>query len=70
VLRFAIEDASAKIRSGGVKDNPADLALPHWAGVVPMHVGYGAPVPDIGVASGAALPRSLDALMREQGGSL
>ncbi|MEO6688416.1 MAG: pyridoxamine 5'-phosphate oxidase family protein, partial [Dokdonella sp.] len=27
VLRFEIEDASAKIRSGGVKDNPADLAL-------------------------------------------
>ena len=67
VLRFVVEDASAKIRSGGVKDNPADLALPHWAGVVPMRVAYDAPVPDAGIASGALLPDSLKALVRAQG---
>lgn len=67
VLRFVIEDASAKIRSGGVKDNPADLALPHWAGVVPMRIAYDAPMPDSGLPSGASLPDSLNALMRAQG---
>lgn len=66
VLRFVIEDASAKIRSGGVKDNPADLALPHWAGVVPMRVAYDAPMPDAGVAPGTQLPDSLNALMQAQ----
>jgi len=67
VLRFVIEDASAKIRSGGVKDNPADLALPHWAGVVPMRIAYDAPMPDAGLPSGASLPDSLNALMQAQG---
>ena len=67
VLRFAIEDASAKIRSGGVKDNPADLALPHWAGVVPMRIAYDAPLPDAGVPSGTLLPDSLNALLQAQG---
>jgi nitroimidazol reductase NimA-like FMN-containing flavoprotein (pyridoxamine 5'-phosphate oxidase superfamily) len=67
VLRFAIEDASAKIRSGGVKDNPADLALPHWAGVVPLRMTYDVPLPDDGVPAGAMLPDSLNALFRAQG---
>jgi uncharacterized protein len=34
VLRLDLEEVSAKIRSGGVNDEPEDLALPHWAGVV------------------------------------
>jgi nitroimidazol reductase NimA-like FMN-containing flavoprotein (pyridoxamine 5'-phosphate oxidase superfamily) len=58
VLRFVIEDASAKIRSGGVKDNPADLALPHWAGVVPMRTHFAAPLPEPGLAD-ASLPASV-----------
>jgi nitroimidazol reductase NimA-like FMN-containing flavoprotein (pyridoxamine 5'-phosphate oxidase superfamily) len=43
VLHFSIVDISAKIRSGGAKDDKADLALPHWAGVVPMAQRYGTP---------------------------
>lgn len=62
VLRLVIEDASAKIRSGGVKDNPADLALPHWAGVVPMRTRYAAPQPEAGLADDA-LPASVRALL-------
>ena len=63
VLRFAIEDASAKVRDGGVKDDAADLALPHWAGIVPQQPAYGVPVADASVASGAALPRSVQRLL-------
>jgi len=59
VLRFEIEDASAKVRSGGVKDDDADLALPHWAGVVPQRHAYGAPIADAGLAHGIALPPSV-----------
>ena len=58
VLRFEIEDASAKVRSGGVKDDGADLALPHWAGVVPQRPAYGAPIADEGLAN-APLPPSV-----------
>ena len=43
VLHFAIADISAKIRSGGPKDDKADLDLPHWAGVVPLALRPGAP---------------------------
>ena len=63
VLRFVIEDASAKIRNGGVKDDAADLALPHWAGVVPLRSTYGAPEPAGDLATAVALPASLLALL-------
>lgn len=44
VLRFEIQDISAKIRDMGVKDDKADLELPHWAGLVPMRTVYDAPI--------------------------
>jgi uncharacterized protein len=43
VLHFDIVDISAKIRSGGPKDDKADMNLPHWAGVVPTALHFGAP---------------------------
>jgi nitroimidazol reductase NimA-like FMN-containing flavoprotein (pyridoxamine 5'-phosphate oxidase superfamily) len=67
VLHFDIEDASAKIRSGGVKDNAADLTLPHWAGVVPQRVVFGAPQPDKDLAAGIAVPASIRGLLAGQG---
>ncbi len=45
VLRFDIEDITAKIRDAGVKDDKADLNLPHWAGLVPMRTIYDTPIP-------------------------
>ena len=44
VLALAIEAASAKVRTGGPHDDPADRNLAMWAGVVPMRTTYGAPV--------------------------
>jgi nitroimidazol reductase NimA-like FMN-containing flavoprotein (pyridoxamine 5'-phosphate oxidase superfamily) len=44
VLRLDLDEVSAKIRTGGPHDEPEDLTLPHWAGVVPLAHGYGAPV--------------------------
>jgi hypothetical protein len=45
VLKFQIEDITAKIRDMGVKDDKADITLPHWAGLVPMRTVYGTPIP-------------------------
>ncbi|MFK0172880.1 pyridoxamine 5'-phosphate oxidase family protein [Streptomyces sp. NPDC090306] len=56
VLAVDLAEVSAKIRTGGVKDEPEDLALPHWAGVVPLQQGYLTPLPDAELAPGTELP--------------
>ena len=63
VLRFVIEDASAKIRSGPPSDAAEDLALPYWAGELPLRPRYeGArPAPDL--TPGRPLPNSLRRLL-------
>jgi nitroimidazol reductase NimA-like FMN-containing flavoprotein (pyridoxamine 5'-phosphate oxidase superfamily) len=44
VLRLAIEEGSCKVRTGDALDEPDDLALPHWAGVVPLRLVPGDPI--------------------------
>jgi nitroimidazol reductase NimA-like FMN-containing flavoprotein (pyridoxamine 5'-phosphate oxidase superfamily) len=46
VLRLDIEEASAKARTGGPVDEPEDLDLPVWAGVIPCELVWGTPIPD------------------------
>ena len=46
VLRLAIDEASAKVRSGGPLDDDDDMDLDVWAGVVPLHLVPGDPIPD------------------------
>jgi len=58
VLVLPIEEASVKLRTGGPKDDPEDLDLPVWAGVVPLTVTAGTPIPDDGV-DGLPLPAAL-----------
>ncbi|MFI9650306.1 pyridoxamine 5'-phosphate oxidase family protein [Streptomyces sp. NPDC052040] len=62
VIRLDLDEVSAKVRTGGVDDEPEDLALAHWAGVVPVHRTYGAPQPDGDLPPGVALPDYLTAL--------
>ncbi|WP_197518334.1 pyridoxamine 5'-phosphate oxidase family protein [Mycobacterium sp. E3198] len=45
VLALDLVEVSAKLRTGGPVDDPEDAALPHWAGVVPLRLTAGAPVP-------------------------
>ncbi|MET8977190.1 pyridoxamine 5'-phosphate oxidase family protein [Streptomyces sp. NPDC004539] len=59
VIRLDLTEVSAKLRTGGVNDEPEDLALPHWAGVVPVQRVYGTPVPDPLLAPGTELPSYL-----------
>lgn len=56
VLEFAIEEASAKIRTGGPVDDEEDYALPVWAGVLPLSVGAGEPRADERLPAEAAIP--------------
>jgi nitroimidazol reductase NimA-like FMN-containing flavoprotein (pyridoxamine 5'-phosphate oxidase superfamily) len=62
VIRLDLNEVSAKARTGGVDDEPEDLALPHWAGIVPLRKGYEAPVADPGLAAGVELPGYLTVL--------
>ncbi|MCS0635612.1 pyridoxamine 5'-phosphate oxidase family protein [Streptomyces sp. LP05-1] len=60
VLRLELAEVSAKLRTGGPNDDPEDLALPHWAGVVPVAPRYAAAVPaadlDPSIGTPAYLP--------------
>ncbi len=49
VVRFVIEEASAKSRTGPPKDAPEDLDLDIWAGVIPISMVEGVPIaaPDL-----------------------
>lgn len=45
VLALDLAEVSAKVRDGPPADDPQDLPLPHWAGVVPLTLTAGTPVP-------------------------
>lgn len=44
VLELELAEVSAKVRAGGPNEDPADLGLPHWSGVVPVRTVAGRPV--------------------------
>jgi nitroimidazol reductase NimA-like FMN-containing flavoprotein (pyridoxamine 5'-phosphate oxidase superfamily) len=46
VLVIPINEASAKISSGPPQDDEEDYELDVWAGVVPLRVSAGSPIPD------------------------
>ncbi|MFJ5305119.1 pyridoxamine 5'-phosphate oxidase family protein [Streptomyces sp. NPDC088350] len=62
VIRLDLDEVSAKLRTGGANDDPEDLDLPHWAGVVPVRPAYGAPLPNDDLGPGIELPDYLAAL--------
>ncbi|MER6346364.1 pyridoxamine 5'-phosphate oxidase family protein [Streptomyces sp. NPDC001595] len=62
VIRLDLDEVSAKLRTGGVNDEPEDLDLPHWAGVVPLRKGYDTPVADAALAADTPVPDYLSAL--------
>jgi len=54
VLSLPLEEASAKVRTGPPIDDEEDYALPIWAGVLPLRLMPGTPVPD------PRLPKGID----------
>ena len=46
VLRIPIDEFSAKVRIGPPVDDEEDYSFPTWAGVIPLAMKVGAPLPD------------------------
>lgn len=61
VLALDLVEASAKVRSGPPADDAQDLALPHWAGVLPLSLTIGTPVPADDLDPAIGLPPYLAA---------
>ncbi len=56
VVEMSLSEASAKVRSGGPKDDIDDHALDVWAGVIPLALAMGAPIADSEVREGIPVP--------------
>jgi hypothetical protein len=59
VLELALEEVSAKARSGPPKDLAGDLGLAVWAGVLPLRLTPGEPEPAPDLPDGIDLPESV-----------
>jgi nitroimidazol reductase NimA-like FMN-containing flavoprotein (pyridoxamine 5'-phosphate oxidase superfamily) len=56
VLKIEVTEGSAKVRSGPPLDDEEDLAYPVWAGVLPLSLAVGAPVPSPGLLPDISTP--------------
>lgn len=56
VLKLSLENASAKVRSGGPLDDRDDFERLVWAGVLPLRAAYGPPIPDAAVPPIVGVP--------------
>lgn len=59
VIKFNIEEASAKVRTGGPIDDDEDYDLNIWAGVVPLKIERQPVVTDSRLKEGVQLPSYL-----------
>ena len=62
VLTVPLTESSAKVRGGDPIDEPVDLELDHWAGVVPLITTWGHPYPAADLRDGIAAPPAVEAL--------
>lgn len=66
VLAFPLDEASAKVRIGPPGDDEKDLELGMWAGVIPLTLGVGEPVPTPDLAAGIEPPEYVSGYTRKQ----
>jgi uncharacterized protein len=64
VLRIPLEEASAKLRSGGPLDDDADYELPVWAGTLGLRLIAGEVEADPRLPAGVERPGYVDDLLR------
>jgi len=64
VLALDLVKVSASVRDGGPNDEPEDIGLPHWAGVVPLRMVAGQPEPAADLDPTIALPHYLQSYRR------
>jgi nitroimidazol reductase NimA-like FMN-containing flavoprotein (pyridoxamine 5'-phosphate oxidase superfamily) len=56
VMRLPLTEFSAKVRQGPPIDDEEDYAFPTWAGVIPLQMAAGQPVPDPRLDSAQEVP--------------
>lgn len=61
VLALDLVEVSAKMRTGGPVDEPEDMELPYWAGLLPVRTATGEPVPSGDLGDGIEVPGYLGA---------
>jgi len=66
IVAVPIDTASAKVRTGPPIDEPEDVDLPVWAGVIPIHQTFGDPIPEQNVPDGFAMPQYLTDFLDHQ----
>ncbi|WP_243761297.1 pyridoxamine 5'-phosphate oxidase family protein [Streptomyces sp. YIM 98790] len=64
VLALDLREVSAKVRGGGPGEEPEDVSLPHWSGVLPVSVVHGPFVPADGPQPDGPAPDYLTAYAR------
>jgi uncharacterized protein len=65
VLRLPLAEASIKVRTGPPGDDAADVALPYWAGVLPLSpVRAGVPQPAPDLSPGIDIPEHVSSWTR------
>jgi nitroimidazol reductase NimA-like FMN-containing flavoprotein (pyridoxamine 5'-phosphate oxidase superfamily) len=65
VLALPIEEASAKVRTGGPVDDEEDYTLDIWAGVLPLRLMPHAPITDERLPAGIAVPEYVTRYRRQ-----
>lgn len=60
VIRLKIEEASAKVRTGGPGEEPEDLETDFWGGVIPVSTVFGSPVEDQENTPKVGVPESIN----------
>ncbi len=68
VLALPLDDWSLKVSAGWPEDEDSDIAGPAWAGVVPVHEAYGAPLVAPDLRDGIEVPPSVQALAARSSG--
>ena len=67
VLRLPIDEGSAKVRSGPPIDDEDDYGWPVWAGVIPLAVTAGTPIPDPRLDPEYSMPGHVSGYARASG---
>ncbi len=68
ILAIGLDESSAKIRTGPPRDPDEDLALPVWAGVLPVRMAAGEPEPSPDLGPGIGVPAYVTGYRRPGGG--
>jgi uncharacterized protein len=63
-IEVPLDEMSAKVSSGPPEDDESDMDAEIWAGVIPLGLVAGKPIPDPALRAGISLPDYLDSYRR------